>query len=236
MSVCSDCSSPEVARARSRCATSPILVKARMRCSASSTTSSTGLCRAWRCDHCRHRGPRIVAISENYDVLGYEPGAVTRDARYTRYVAPRRRCCAVTRRRWIPAALWRFARAGDRRRARSRVRAWCTAATRSTACTTGTPHQLDLWRVGRDRTLTTRRSQGDDRDRRRAPLLPGAEWRSRATRASVYDRRPAGRRRERRRVGRGRGVRVGGRRTCCARAGLGRRWRASRWASGSTGC
>jgi phenylalanyl-tRNA synthetase alpha chain len=33
-----------------------------------------------------HRGPPITSIADNYDVLGIGPDAVTRDARYTRYV------------------------------------------------------------------------------------------------------------------------------------------------------
>ncbi|HVJ95448.1 MAG TPA: hypothetical protein VNC41_01300, partial [Acidimicrobiia bacterium] len=45
-----------------------------------------GLCRAWRCERLIARGPRIVSITDNYDALGYEPDAITRDARYTRYV------------------------------------------------------------------------------------------------------------------------------------------------------
>ena len=32
------------------------------------------------------RGDRVVTTADNYDNLGYEPDAVTRDARYTRYV------------------------------------------------------------------------------------------------------------------------------------------------------
>ena len=33
-------------------------------------------------------GPRIVPVADNYDRLRYDPDAVTRDARYTRYVGP----------------------------------------------------------------------------------------------------------------------------------------------------
>src|SRR5213083_2342251 len=35
-------------------------------------------------------GPRIVAVADNYDRLRYDPDAVTRDRRYTRYVGPGR--------------------------------------------------------------------------------------------------------------------------------------------------
>ena len=30
----------------------------------------------------------LVAVEDNYDRLGFDPGAVTREARYTRYVNP----------------------------------------------------------------------------------------------------------------------------------------------------
>ena len=46
------------------------------------------LVRAWRCGRRVHRGARIVSVHDNYDALGYTPDAVTRDARYTRYVSP----------------------------------------------------------------------------------------------------------------------------------------------------
>ena len=32
------------------------------------------------------RGPRVVSVADNYDNLGYPAAAVTREARYTRYV------------------------------------------------------------------------------------------------------------------------------------------------------
>jgi phenylalanyl-tRNA synthetase alpha chain len=37
--------------------------------------------RAWRCNVHVHRGERIVNVYDNYDALGYELDAVTRDAR-----------------------------------------------------------------------------------------------------------------------------------------------------------
>src|SRR5437763_13559142 len=44
------------------------------------------LARTWGCEVRWCRGPRIVPVADNYDRLGYPAEAVTRDARYTRYV------------------------------------------------------------------------------------------------------------------------------------------------------
>ena len=127
----------------------------------------------WQCEVRRERGPRIVRLVDNYDRLHYPPAAVTRDARYTRYVDEghvlRSHATAM-----IPPALARLA--GDpaddvllvcpgivyRRDAIDRLH-------------TGTPHQLDLWRV-------TRRPVGDSDMEEMLQLLldalvPGRAWR-----------------------------------------------------------
>jgi phenylalanyl-tRNA synthetase alpha chain len=99
----------------------------------------------WGCEVRWCPGPRIVPIEDNYDNLGYETAAITREARYTRYVDAghvlRSHSSAM-----IPPALRELAShpAGDvllvcpgivyRRDAIDRIH-------------TGTPHQLDLWRI-----------------------------------------------------------------------------------------
>ena len=104
-----------------------------------------GLSRAWDCEIRWCRGPRVVPVADNYDRLGYPAEAITRDARYTRYVNAetmlRSHSSAM-----IPPALRRLAREpGDdvllacpglvyRRDAIDRQHA-------------GAPHQLDLWRI-----------------------------------------------------------------------------------------
>ncbi len=93
------------------------------------------------------RGDRVVTIEDNYDNLGYPSEAVTRDARYTRYVDDRTMLRSHSS-ALVPAALRGLAAdpADDvllvcpgivyRRDAIDRLH-------------TGTPHQLDLWRLTR---------------------------------------------------------------------------------------
>ncbi|MCO8272104.1 hypothetical protein M1L60_16035 [Actinoplanes sp. TRM 88003] len=91
-----------------------------------------------------HRGERIVDVADNYDRLGYSPEAAARDSRYTRYVDERRMLRSQTS-ALIPGALRNL-----------------TADEALIACPgmvyrrdsidrlhTGTPHQLDLWRITR---------------------------------------------------------------------------------------
>jgi phenylalanyl-tRNA synthetase alpha chain len=119
-----------------------------------------------------YRGPRIVAVEDNYDVLGYERSAVTREARYTRYVSDTQMLRSHTS-AMVPAALCTLRDPRDalvacpgmvyRRDAIDRLH-------------TGTPHQLDLWRVVRDATM----SAGDLKEMIEIVIraaLPGAEWR-----------------------------------------------------------
>jgi phenylalanyl-tRNA synthetase alpha chain len=105
------------------------------------------LSRAWDCEVRWCRGPRIVPVADNYDRLGYPAEAVTREARYTRYVDAghmlRNHSSAM-----IPPALRRLARQpGDD------VLLACQGIVyRRDAIDwqhTGTPHQLDLWRITR---------------------------------------------------------------------------------------
>ena len=121
------------------------------------------LSRAWNCEVRWCRGPRIVPVADNYDRLGYAAEAITRDARYTRYVDAghmlRSHSSAM-----IPPALRRLA-AGPG----EDVLLVCPGIVyRRDAIDwqhTGTPHQLDLWRI-------TRRAMGEaDLDQMIAVLL-----------------------------------------------------------------
>jgi phenylalanyl-tRNA synthetase alpha chain len=122
-----------------------------------------GLARAWGGEVRWCRGPRIVPVADNYDRLGYAAEAITREARYTRYVDAghmlRSHSSAM-----IPPALRRLARKpGDD------VLLACPGIVyRRDAIDwqhTGTPHQLDLWRI------TRRAMGGPDLDQMIAVLL-----------------------------------------------------------------
>jgi phenylalanyl-tRNA synthetase alpha chain len=108
---------------------------------------TTALAAGWGCPLLVHRGSRVVAVEDNYELLGYEPDAATRDSRYTRYVSDgvmlRSHTSAL-----IPGAL--------------RLIAADPPADLLLACPglvwrrdvidrlhTGEPHQLDLWRIAR---------------------------------------------------------------------------------------
>jgi len=89
-----------------------------------------------------HRGSRIVPVADNYDRLGYAPSASARDSRYSRYVARDRLLRSQTS-ALIPGAL--------RAHAVSDALVACPGMVyRRDAIDrlhTGTPHQLDLWRI-----------------------------------------------------------------------------------------
>jgi phenylalanyl-tRNA synthetase alpha chain len=109
--------------------------------------SVAALASAWGCEARWCRGPRIVTVADNYDRLGYQAGAVTREARYTRYVDDRRMLRSHST-AMVPPALRRLAAdPGDD------VLLVCPGIVyRRDAIDwqhTGTPHQLDLWRVSR---------------------------------------------------------------------------------------
>jgi phenylalanyl-tRNA synthetase alpha chain len=127
----------------------------------------------WAAEIRVERGPRVVPLADNYDRLGYAPSAVTRDARYTRYVDDGHVLRSHTS-AMIPPALSRLAAnpADD-------VVLVCPGITyRRDAIDrlhTGTPHQLDLWRISRARV--------DDTDMDQMlqlladALFPGRDWR-----------------------------------------------------------
>jgi len=89
----------------------------------------------------------VTTIADNYTNLGYPPDAVTRDARYTRYVDDERVLRSHTS-AMIPLSLRRLAAEDD---TWDDVLLACTGAVyRRDAVDrhhTGTPHQLDLWRI-----------------------------------------------------------------------------------------
>ncbi|MGW4062433.1 PheS-related mystery ligase SrmL [Amycolatopsis sp. NPDC004747] len=123
----------------------------------------------WSCDVRRSPGQRVVTIADNYDNLGYHPADVTRDARYTRYVDAghvlRSHATAL-----VPTALRDLAAdpVDDvllvcpgvvyRRDSIDRLHS-------------GTPHQLDLWRLVRGEVAQA------DLEEMVAALVPDRRWR-----------------------------------------------------------
>ena len=120
------------------------------------------LSRAWSCEVRWCRGPKVVPVADNYDRLGYAADAITREAHYTRYVSTgqmlRSHSSAM-----VPPALRRLARgqlaqdqlAQDQlaRDPGDDVLMVCPGMVyRRDAIDwqhSGTPHQLDLWRITR---------------------------------------------------------------------------------------
>jgi phenylalanyl-tRNA synthetase alpha chain len=107
----------------------------------------TALTSAWGCEARWCRGPRIVTIADNYDRLGYQAAAVTRAARYTRYVDDLRMLRSHST-AMVPPALRRLAPDPP-----DDVLLVCPGIVyRRDAIDwqhSPAPHQLDLWRITR---------------------------------------------------------------------------------------
>ncbi len=131
--------------------------------------------RAWGCAVRVERTHPVVPVEDNYERLGYPPDAVTRDGRYTRYVSEtcmlRSHCSAA-----IPPLLRTLAPGA----AGLDVLLACPGIIYRRDVIgryhSGTPHQLDLWRIvgrpmGRDDLLQMVKLTLD-------AVLPGREWRA----------------------------------------------------------
>lgn len=144
----------------------------------------TTLAESWPTAEVRvRRDHPVVPLADNYDNLGYAPDAVTRDARYTRYVGPgevlRSHSSAM-----IPPALRELAAetadAADPHAPDDVLLVCAGICYRRDSVDwqhTGTPHQLDLWRI----TRTAACAEADLEEmiaRVVAAALPGAEWRT----------------------------------------------------------
>jgi phenylalanyl-tRNA synthetase alpha chain len=111
--------------------------------------AAQALSRAWSCEVRWCRGPDVVPVADNYDRLGYAAGAITREARYTRYVSAGRMLRSHST-AMIPPALRQLARDRQARDDTDVLLACPGMVYRRDAIDwqhTGTPHQLDLWRI-----------------------------------------------------------------------------------------
>lgn len=136
--------------------------------------ATRALTRAWGCPARVLRGPRVVPLADNYDRLRYPPDAVTRDARYSRYV-DRDHMLRSHASAMIPPALEQLAAdpVPD-------VLLACPGITyRRDAIDrlhTGAPHQLDLWRIT-SRTRLGVRDLDEMITLLAQALFPGRDWR-----------------------------------------------------------
>lgn len=143
-------------------------------------TLTENLCSAWRSELRVVRESPVVSIVDNYENLGFPPDAVTRDARYTRYVDAGRVLRGHSS-AMIPGALRRLASDDRSTTAPADVLiaapGICYRRDSVDWQHTGTPQQVDLWRLTRKRPM-------DDRDMTEmiglvvAAVVPGARWRS----------------------------------------------------------
>jgi phenylalanyl-tRNA synthetase alpha chain len=125
------------------------------------------LSRAWGCEVRWCHGHRVVPVADNYDRLGYAARSVTREARYTRYVDAGRMLRSHST-AMVPPALRELASEPKDSTGRDVLLVCPGIAYRRDAIDwqhTGTPHQLDLWRI------TSRPMTASDLDQMIAALL-----------------------------------------------------------------
>ncbi|MDX6280956.1 MAG: phenylalanyl-tRNA synthetase alpha chain [Kribbellaceae bacterium] len=94
----------------------------------------------------------VVTLADNYDNLGYAAGAVTREERYTRYASPTQVLRSHTS-AMIPPALRELAASKEASDVLMVCAGICYRRDSVDWQHTGTPHQLDLWRISRNVTL-----------------------------------------------------------------------------------
>ncbi|MGH3481025.1 MAG: hypothetical protein ACRDQD_29900 [Nocardioidaceae bacterium] len=140
---------------------------------------SDALAAGWRCPIRTVRRDPIVSLHDNYDHLGYAGDAVTRDARYTRYVDAthmlRSHSSAM-----VPGALRQLAEEAADGTAPPDVVLVCPGICYRRDSIdwqhTGEPHQLDLWRIRRGRLDID--DLLDMIGRVVDAVLPGQRWRA----------------------------------------------------------
>jgi phenylalanyl-tRNA synthetase alpha chain len=140
--------------------------------------ATSALTNAWGCTANLVRLPAIVAVADNYELLGYSTHAVTRDSRYTRYVDDDRMLRSHTSAA-IPGALRSISMTPAADRIDDQivvVPGMCYRRDSIDRLHTGTPHQLDIWRI-----VHGSKMQPDDLLEMVTlliqALLPGREWR-----------------------------------------------------------
>ncbi|WP_448639671.1 PheS-related mystery ligase SrmL [Geodermatophilus sp. URMC 63] len=152
----------------------------------------TALTDAWPCTLEVQRRRPLVSVEDNYDRLGYAPEDVTRDVRYSRYAAETVMLRSHTS-AGIPPALRALAATSTAEAEVDVLLALpglCHRRDSIDRLHVGTPHQLDLWRIG------TGAAAGplDEDDLQQmvellvGVVLPGARWRTQPARHPYTDR------------------------------------------------
>jgi phenylalanyl-tRNA synthetase alpha chain len=139
--------------------------------------ASAALSRQWPGEVWSEYTRPVVSVDDNYDRLGYQPDAVARESRYTRYVSETTMLRSHTS-AGVPAALRRL---GSMSQPPERVLLVLPGVVYRRDSIdrlhTGTPHQLDLWLLQRGRPSLDQ----DDLHTMVATLidalLPGRHWR-----------------------------------------------------------
>lgn len=128
--------------------------------------------------HRVERSSPLVATTDNYDALGFDPDSITRDRRYSHYVSP-----TVMLRSHTSAGIPALLRALDPRAQHDEVLILPGLVHRRDQIDrthVGTPHQVDVWRVSAGRGPTEHRTVDELLalvDRLVAAVLPGTRWR-----------------------------------------------------------
>lgn len=145
------------------------------------TSAVDALAERWGCQVRWWRGERTVTVEDNYDNLGYRRDDITRDTRYTRYVDDRRMLRSHSS-ALVPAALRALAvDAADAADLADDVLLVCPGLVYRRDSIdrlhTGTPHQLDLWRLTRRPSAMSTADLDEMVTTLVEALLPGAEYR-----------------------------------------------------------
>jgi phenylalanyl-tRNA synthetase alpha chain len=129
----------------------------------------------WGCAVDVRRRHPLVAVRDNYDRLGYAAGDVTRDSRYSRYVAETVMLRSHTS-AGVPPVLRSLAREARDDEVLLVLPGLCYRRDSIDRLHVGTPHQVDLWRIAPS-PLTE-----DDLEQMVGlvvgAVLPGAAWRT----------------------------------------------------------
>ena len=117
----------------------------------------------------------IVPVENNYDMLGFDPSAVTRDERYSRYLSP----TVMLRSHTSASVPWVLSTLAEKTDVDSLVVMPGLVYRRDVIDRThvGAPHQVDLWRIADRPDLRSADLDGMVATIVEA-ILPGANWRA----------------------------------------------------------